>query len=93
MTATYALTAPELNTLAMLVDAAHQAVLDANGTQPYDHDEYERCDRVFTSAVMVYAQGDEKFAEALIEAFRDSGECVAYYLRNGREALIADSGF
>jgi hypothetical protein len=88
----YALTAPELNTLAMLVDAAHQAVLDAN-TTPYDHDEYERCDRVFTSAVMVYAQGDEKFAGALIEAFRDSGESVAYYLRNGHDALLADFAF
>jgi hypothetical protein len=82
-----------LPTLAAQVDRAYQDMMDANGAQPYNHAEYERCDRVLVAACMVYANGDAPYATALRLAFSDSGSDMDWYTTHWtRDDLVAHFG-
>lgn len=81
--------ARSLPTLANLVDTAQADVLKANMAQPYNHNEYERCSRVLDAALVVFANGDVDYANALRNHLLDSGEEVMYYVeRFDRETIM-----
>ena len=82
--------AAKLPDLARLVDQAHQAVYDANLVEPYNHEDYERCERVLRAALMVFANGDTAYANALRNLLLDSGEPVMYYVNHHDHETIMD---
>jgi|SRR5687768_2010483 len=72
--------AATLPSLATLVDQAYQGTVDANLATPYNHSEYERCERVLKAALVVFANGDMDYANALRNLLLDSGEEIMYYV-------------
>lgn len=69
-----------LPTLATVVDQAHDDLMKANMAEPYNHGEYERCERVLNAALVVFANGDADYANALRNCLLDSGEEVMSYV-------------
>lgn len=78
-----------LPTLATVVDQAHDDLMKANSAYPYNTSEYDRCERVLTAALVVFANGDMSYANALRNLLLDSGEEIMWYVNTySREFLM-----
>jgi hypothetical protein len=76
-----------------VVDQCYTDMMTANGTEPYSHEEYDRCDQVLTAALVMLTNGDMPYARALRWAFTDSGENAHYYLTcENRNAFCYNAG-
>lgn len=65
--------------LAALIDSCFQDVLAANAAEPYSSAAYDLADTRFEAAVLLYTDDDFEYAEALLEAIRDSMENMHWY--------------
>lgn len=65
-----------------VADEEFAQTLVANAAVPYDHEEYERHRKMACAALLLLTDGDEDYAEALEQAFHDSNEKMAWYLRD-----------
>ena len=74
------------------IDQAWQSILEANGAQPYDHAEYERRVRVAKGLLIAFTEGDQDYADALMNAFHDSNEDMDWYLGWTRDELVHPLG-
>ena len=88
------LSAGTVNTaMIAVVDQCYRNMMDANGADPYSHDEYDRCDQVLRAALALLTNGDMPYARSLHDALSDSGEEINYYLTEwSRDVLCVDSG-
>lgn len=79
--------------LVPMIDAAYGAMMVANATEPYDHAEYERWDRVLKGLLIAFTEGDQEWADAFRWFFTDSGETMSWYLSQGsRDQDVYDAG-
>jgi hypothetical protein len=69
------------------INAAWRSILSANAAEPYDHAEYERRTRVAKGLLIAFTDGDQEYADALMNAFHDSNENVEWYLQWTRDEL------
>jgi hypothetical protein len=70
------------------INAAWRSILTANATEPYNHAEYERCTRVAKGLLIAFTDGDQEYADALMNAFHESNETLEWYLGYTRDALV-----
>lgn len=66
--------------LATMVDQAQVDLMSANSAYPYNTSEYGRCERILSAALVVFANGDADYANALRNCLLDSGEEITYYV-------------
>lgn len=73
-----------------MVDSAYADMMQADASVPYNHDEYERCSQVLKAALLVFANGDTRYANALWNCLIDSGEEILWYVGRWSHAELME---
>lgn len=72
-----------------IADKHFADMLTANMTEPYNHDEYTRHLNMARAACLLLCEGDYNLAAALVDAFHESNEAMAWYVTQyTREQLL-----
>lgn len=62
------------------IDSAFKQMMIANAAEPYIHEEYSRCERIWKAWIAIYTKGNLDQAYALEQAFHDSNENMEWYM-------------